>query len=190
MKRVILFAAVLFAGCGSLPKPGPQAALYDFGIAPASPLANSGVRLGAVEAAPGLGTTEMRYRLAYQDASRVLWYTESRWAAAPSRLLARRFSQRLQQDRAAPCSVNITVEAFEQIFDSPRQSRGLVRLQAGLMGTGQKTPLTFLAETDHLASSADARGGVAALTTAADAAFAQVIDWAGKQPSCQAQPQP
>ncbi len=189
MKRVTLIAVVFLAGCGSLPKPGPQAALYDFGFVPAAVAERSKVRLTAVEAASGLAGDEMRYRLGYQDPARVFWYTESRWAASPAKLLMRRFSQRLPQDGSARCALQLVVETFDQVFDTPQQSRGVVRLQARLLGGGKPgAPLTFLASADSATPTADARGGVAALTAAADAAFGQALAWAGTQPSCQAAP--
>lgn len=175
---------LLLAGCGGLPKPGPQASLYDFGLATgqnASALPN--IRLAGVEAAPGLEGSEMRYRLAYQNPARVFAFTESRWVAPPDKLLARRIEQRLLPTGAVQCTLHITLEAFDQVFDAPDRSRGLVQIRAKLAsGTGRRAVIRATQESsERPATTADARGGAAALTEAADAAITSVIDWVKTQ---------
>lgn len=185
MKRLtIAILILLLTGCGGLPKVGQQAALYDFGITPnEAPIAIPQLRLAGVDAAPGLDGNDMRYRLAYQNPARVFAYTESRWVASPDKLLARRFEQRLQPTGSAQCALHITLEIFDQVFDTPDSSRGIVRLHASLAdGAGRHAASrTMLASAEHSATTADARGGVIALTAAADDAFAQVMDWARGQ---------
>jgi ABC-type uncharacterized transport system auxiliary subunit len=180
MKRAVTLTLLLLAGCGSLPKAGPQAALYDFGIDSSTVLSTtSQLRLANVEAAAGLAGSDMRYRLAYQNPARVFFYAESRWIAPPAKLLARHFEQRTMQNNATQCALYITVETFDQIFDTPDISRGVVRLHASIIeGSGrQANAHTLLASAERTAATADARGGVAALIGAADDAFTRIVDW-------------
>jgi len=171
---------LLLAGCGSLPKAGPAAAQYDFGIPSAQPTAaQPRLRLAGVEAAPGLEGSEMRYRLAYQNPARVFAYTESRWAAPPDKLIAQRLEQRLLPAGAAPCKLRVTLESFDQVFDAPGNSRGVVRLFATLTEQKSRNPAAQTSITaEHASPSADARGGVAALTAATDDAIARLLTWA------------
>jgi uncharacterized lipoprotein YmbA len=185
MKKLILpLIALTLAGCGSMPRVDPQAALYDFGIAAdsaATTLPN--VRLGYVRPAPGLEGSDIRYRLAYKNPAQVFAYTESRWTAPPDRLLQRRMEQRLRTTGGAQCALNVTVEAFDQLFDTPTGSRGVVQLRATLTkGVGQAAVVqTTQVIKERLAAGADAQGGVAALDGASAEAVAAVLDWVAQQ---------
>lgn len=183
-----LIAAVLMsllANCGGLPKAGHQAALYDFGITPlAAPVVKIPVGLAKIETAPGLEGSEMRYRLAYQNPARVLAFTESRWVAPPDKLFAGRIAQRLHPTPAAQCLLHIELETFDQVFDAPDTSNGIVQLQAMLTTGRSKSPMAQIRIEKVVKSrSADARGGVEALTAATDEAITSVLDWA-KGASC------
>jgi cholesterol transport system auxiliary component len=171
---------LLLDGCGGLPKSGSQAALYDFGITPAdAPFTTLPIRLTGVEAAPGLEGSEIRYRLAYQNPARVFAYTESRWVAPPDKLIAKRIEQRLRSSPSALCLLHIKLEMFDQIFDSPDSSKVLVRLHADLTESKAKIPLAQISmEKDQISKSADARGGVEALTSVTDEAVSSILDWA------------
>jgi cholesterol transport system auxiliary component len=181
MKKLTTAAlTLLLIGCGGLGKAGPQAALYDFGIPSGEPTAaQPRLRLGSVEAAPGLEGSEMRYRLAYQNPARVFAYTESRWAAPPDKLIAQRLEQRLLPAGSAPCTLRVTLDTFDQVFDKPDSSRGVVRLLASLSQGGARGPAVQSSiAAEQATPSADARGGVAALTAATDNAIAQLLAWA------------
>lgn len=183
-KPIAILFFLILAGCGSLPKAGPQAALYDFGIASGTASVNlQHVRLTSVEAAPGLEGSEMRYRLAYKNPAQVLAYTESRWGAPPGKLLQRELEQQLQVSGPAQCILQITVETFDQVFDTPTSSRGVVQLRAVLTkGSGrQAIRQSTLASVEHPATSADAQGGVAALKQGSEEAMAAIVGWARKQ---------
>jgi cholesterol transport system auxiliary component len=180
MKKLTSAAlTLLLIGCGGLGKAGPQAALYDFGITPGEPAVALPLRLAGVEAAPGLEGVEMRYRLAYQNPARVFAYTESRWAAPPDKLLAQRLEQRLLPAGSAQCTLRVTLETFDQVFDKPDSSRGVVRLLASLsQGRARGPAVQSSIAAEQATPSADARGGVAALTAATDNAIAQLLAWA------------
>lgn len=179
-----LLIALFLSSCGSLPKAGPQAALYDFGIGTAAPdIALTNIRVTSIEAGPGLDGSGMRYRLAYQNPARVYTFTESRWVSSPEKLLAGRLQQRLQASGEGNCSLIITLDAFDQIFDQPDRSHALVQMHAILKrGSGRQSIIqSFQAKAEHAADSADARGGVAALVTASDHALAEIAGWATRQ---------
>jgi cholesterol transport system auxiliary component len=81
---------------------------------------------------------------------------------------------------AMPRVLRIEVEEFSQLFDSPGQSWGLLRLRATLL---ENTPAgeKLLGQRNIVkreqATSADAPGGVRALAAATDAAAAEINQW-------------
>lgn len=177
---------LILTACGSLPKAGPPAALFDFGITPGTDnIKVEHVQLASVEVAPGLGGSEMRYRLAYQNPAQVFAYTESRWVASPDKLLQHALQKHLQVSGATQCALQVTVEVFDQVFDTPTSSRGVIQLRALLViGTGRlKTLQSTRVSFEHTALSADARGGADALKAGAEEAVAAIVNWAGAQ-SC------
>lgn len=183
---------MLLAGCGGLPKAVPQTALYDFGIPrETAPMTSLPVRLAGVEAAPGLEGSEMRYRLAYQNPARVFAYTESRWVAPPDKLVARRMEQRLHSSPSAQCLLHVKLETFDQVFDSPDGSKSVVQLRASLTGSGARAPFAQISlEKARISKTADARGGVEALTAATDEAISGILDWAKNEACPQPTPTP
>lgn len=184
MKQALTVTFLLvLAACGGLPKPARPPALYDFGLKPAEAATMSlPVRLDEVEAAPGLEGSALRYRLAYRDPARVYAYVESRWIAAPAQLLAQRIGQRLRTSPGAACHLHIKLENFDQIFDNPTTSVGQVQLDARLFMPGSTPPLAQIRlEKARPAPSADAQGGVLALTQAADEAVSSLLEWARTQ---------
>jgi cholesterol transport system auxiliary component len=184
MKQAIAVTLLLvLAACAGLPNPARQPALYDFGLEPAETATISlPVRLDEVESAPGLEGSALRYRLAYRDPARVYAYVESRWVTAPAQLLAQRIGQRLRTSPAAACHLRIKLERFDQVFDTPTSSVGRVQLDARLFMWGAKSPLAQIRlEKARQAPSADAQGGVLALTQATDEAISSLLEWARTQ---------
>lgn len=173
----------ILSGCGGLPKPGAAPALYDFGIAPAFSDNTVPVKLTRVEAIPGLESFDMRYRLAYQNPNQVFSYTQNRWGAAPADLLAQRLRHQGFSPAASPCSLRVVLETFDQVFDSSTSSHGVVSLRTELItGIGrQSKTLTTLITAEAPASSADAKGGVAALAMATDDAIGKLKGWVRQQ---------
>ncbi len=185
MKRIatLILFCLLLSACGGLPKPGAAPALYDFGIATTFSETAAPVKLVRVEAIPGLESYDMRYRLAYQNSTQVFAYTQSRWGAAPADLLAQRLRHQGFSSAASPCSLRVILETFDQVFDTANSSRGVVSLRAEIItGIGrQSKTLTKLITARVPASSADAKGGVAALATATDQAIGQLKGWVAQQ---------
>ncbi|CAG2152004.1 ABC-type transport auxiliary lipoprotein family protein [Ralstonia mannitolilytica] len=189
MPAAALMALSLLGACSSTPA-GPTA-LYDFGLAPT---ASAGARLPnalrvAEVAGPGwMDGNAIYYRLAYAQSQRTDAYANSRWLESPVNL----FDARLRNAAAArgqvvgyptPDVPTLRVELvdFSQVFDRPDASRGVVRLRAtvSLARTviGQR-----VVQAEAPAPSANAAGGVAALTQASDQAIGEVLDWVAGLP--------
>ena len=146
-----------------------------------------------------LDGTAMLYRLNYQQAHQLQPFTLARWTAPPAQLVRQRLREHLGHsrtvlsmgeaatlNRAAATSGNrlwvlrLELEEFSQQFDSATQSQGVIRLRATL---SEKTPVgdRLLGQravaVSRPAASADAAGGVLALTAATDAAVAELAGW-------------
>ena len=193
------------AGCGALPdKPG-RTVLYDFGPGPltGAPVAAPSAVLPPITladldtSASRLEGTQLHYRLGYADANALRPYAGSRWTLPPTQLLRQRLRDALAQRRtvlgtleAANLSrtegrttdlMRISLEEFSHYFESPAGSVGLVRVRATLVrgGPGGERVLgQRLVVVTRPAPSADAAGGVKALTAATDAAVAELVQWA------------
>jgi len=194
---------IALTGCNALPdKPG-RTTLYDFGpgaLVTSAPAIANALRLPAIaltdiEANARIDGTQMLYRLGYADANELRPYAQSRWSLAPAQLLRQRLRDALAARRTVldpqesatiarsetrPQTLRVSLEEFTQYFDSPASSAGLVRLRATLtQGTpggdrvlGQQTFTVRLP-----APSADAPGGVKALSEASDAVVAELVAW-------------
>jgi cholesterol transport system auxiliary component len=186
----LLLLLTLLGGCGGLPKPGAPPALYDFGIAATNNQEAVPVRLGRVEAAPGVDGHEMRYRLAYQNPARVFAFNESRWATLPADLVAQRIQSRWVSGSDTKCSLHLTLDVFDQVFESPTTSRGVVQLHAELAnGSSHNAPrVSTVVTVEKPSNRADAKGGVAALTAATDEAITQLKGWVETQKCGEATP--
>ena len=199
-------AALLLTGCSSLPTAPARAVLYDFGPgaltaaptdrrAPLPPLALADVD------ATGLpeGNNAVLYRLAYADAQQLRPYSLARWSQPPTQLLQQRLREQLGQRRAIlkaddaaaqardpaqggklPLVLRLELEEFSQIFTSPTESAGVVRLRATLVdltlaGESLRGQRVFIVQ--QPARSADAPGGVAALADASTQLTKEVAVW-------------
>jgi cholesterol transport system auxiliary component len=143
--------------------------------------------MAAVQAPAALDSTAVLYRLTYVDARQLRPYSQARWSMAPAQLVEQRVRTRLGQERAvlnpgegATRVLQIELDEFSQVFEAPAQSAGLLRLRATLL---QLTPAgaSLVAQRNVLvqrpAPSADAPGGVRALTAATDAAADELVQW-------------
>ena len=147
--------------------------------------------------AGALDNTAVLYRLAYVDAQQLRAYSQARWSSPPAQLIRQRLREQLSQRRSVfnareglalnrsqsavlPPVLRLELEEFSQVFSSPQASVGLIRLRATLLELspgGEKLigQRTFAIE--QPATSADAAGGVRALTLATDAAIAAIDQW-------------
>lgn len=194
---VCLVGAVL-TGCALPDKPVRQT-MYDFGpgalggARPDVPAEAPPLMLADIQAPPALDGVAVLYRLAYANAQQLQPYAQARWSMPPAQLVQQRLREQLGQHgpvlnagvAGATRELRIEVEEFSQIFESPAQSSGLVRLRATLMRTGAGSG-RLLAQRSVVvrqpAPSADAPGGVRALKEATDAAVDDIAQWLRQLP--------
>ena len=197
---------ILLAGCSALPTPPARPVLYDFGPgalapvptdrrAPLPPLALADVD------APGLpeGSNAVLYRLMYADTQQLRPYSQARWSQPPAQLVQQRLREQLGQRRAIlkaddaaaqardpaqgsrlPSVLRVELEEFSHVFTSAADSAGVVRLRAtvvdlALAGEVLRGQRVFIVRTP--ARSADAAGGVAALSDASTQVAQELSQW-------------
>ena len=194
---------LLLSACSSLPAPPLRPQLYDFGpglTAPAPQDRRAPLALAPVEA---VGTADagqaLHYRLAYADAQQLRLYAQARWSQPPAQLLQQRLREQLAQRHAvlglveaaslardakagstAPDQLRVELEEFSQVFTSPQDSAGVIRLRATVLRPGPggmqlRGQRAFTVR--HPARQPDAAGGVLALTEASDQAIAALLQW-------------
>ncbi|MSQ53097.1 MAG: hypothetical protein EXR28_14555 [Betaproteobacteria bacterium] len=189
MRHGILLCLAALGACSIAPQARDIAA-YDFGpAAPARAEPRIGVNLALADiTAPSwMDNANLYYRLAYVDPARPLAYANSRWVMPPAALLTQRLRASLRQaSKAAVVApmdgvrteylLRIEIEEFSQIYDSADRSRGALRLQARLVrGSELAAQQSFTVEMP--APSANAEGGVRALSAASDEAGRRLADW-------------
>jgi cholesterol transport system auxiliary component len=196
-----LLLAALLAGCKALPDKPVQETMYDFGPSPAVPLepglpARPPLLLSDVQVGSVLEGTEMLYRLAYENPQELRPYAFARWSSPPGELVHQRLRDVLGRDRAvldprsastltrrggpAPPVLRLELDEFSQVFASPAQSEGVLRLRVTLLEStpgGEKLVAQRRFEARRPAPSADAAGGVRALAAAAEAVAADIAAW-------------
>ena len=174
---------------------------YDLGLAAvaAAPVASKLPPLTVADVQAGVlaeSSNNMLYRLAYANAQELRPYQQARWAQPPAQLVQQRLRLLLAAQRPLLGSLDnvvanaqqqptallkVEIEDFSQIFDSERNSRGVVQLRATLMGMDAKGSNILLGQRAFAAqvpaTSADAAGGAKAIATAADQALAELNSW-------------
>ena len=200
------FCLILLAGCSALPTPPARAVQYDFGPGALVAQANDAqarlapIALADIEAAGRADTSSaVLYRLAYTDARQLRPYQAARWSQPPTQLVQQALRTRLGQRRAVlraddaqgaartggvngsqPDILRVDLEEFSQVFSSPTDSVGLLRLRATLVeptaaGEQLRGQRVFLVQKP--ATSADAAGGTRALAEAAEQAALELSQW-------------
>lgn len=201
---VAWLALGLLAGCSALPDKPMRATMYDFGPGPLAPVPTTRiaplppVAIDDVSTSGGaLDNTAVLYRLAYADAQQLKPYAQARWSAPPAQLVRQRVRDQLGQRRAVftagsglalnrtqnavlPLLLRLELEEFSHLFTAPDASVGLIRMRATLVEVtpaGEKLLGQRSVVVQRPAPSADAPGGVRALTAATDAAIAEIDQW-------------
>lgn len=201
MKRRALFALLpVLAACSALPDKPVREVQYDFGPLPASggSAAPSGTPLvlPEFEVSASLETSALLYRLGYSDPFQLRPYAYARWSAPPGQLLRQRLREVLGRTRpvldpaaaaslarrggSMPPVLRVELEEFSHFFESQGTSRGELRMRCTLMdhsGAGERLVAQRSFDLQQPAPTADAAGGVRALTAAADAAARDIIAW-------------
>lgn len=191
MWMAIATGSLLVAGCATPQPPAPKA-VYDFGPMLSASAAAQGTRAAAValpeiEAGAGLDSPALLYRLQYDNAQQLRPYASARWSVPPSQLVRTRLRDTLAAqgpvlatEGYSPWVLRIELDEFSQLFSSPQQSEGVVRLRVSLLKNEQLAAQTTLLAR-AAAPSQDAAGGVRALTAATDEAVRQLASWLSQQ---------
>jgi len=191
---------LLIGGCSALPDKPVRPAVYDFGpglVPKATPAAGAALPplvLADIEAPATVDGTAVLYRLAYADVQQVRPYAQARWSMPPAQLVRQRLRDSLSQQRVvlspaegpAGWILRLELEEFTQVFDAPDRSVGLVRLRATLLETvngRERLVAQRRFSVQRPAPSADAPGGVRALTAASDAAIDEIVQWLQQVPA-------
>ena len=207
LRKTFAYCMVVGLGACSSLQPQTRATVYDFGPG-AMPVAAAtqyvaplpALVLGDVDASAALDSTAVLYRLAYSDAQQLRPYAQTRWSMAPAQLVRQRVLEQLGQRRAVlnaaqgvvvgkpAMNLHLELDEFSQLFESADRSSALVRLRAtlGLGGQGVERLLaqrSFVVQ--RAATSADAAGGVRALTQATDALIQEIDQWVQQVESAQ-----
>lgn len=194
------------AACAQL-QPQPRAVVFDFGpgaLVGSAGSAGSAVAASArlaplptlvladVEAPAALDSTAVLYRLGYSDAHQLRPYTQARWSMAPAQLVRQRLREQLGLHRtvlqaaqgvgsAKPAmTLHLELDEFSHWFATADNSSGLVRMRATLAqpdGGVERLLAQQSFVVQRPASSADAAGGVRALTLATDALIQELEQW-------------
>jgi cholesterol transport system auxiliary component len=202
MKRRLfaLVAVAALAGCKALPDKPTRQTMYDLGPAPAA-TARATPQLGAVvlpdlEVNGILETPALLYRLGYEDPHQLRPYAFARWTAPPAQLVRQRLRDIVGRDRPVldaaagaalarsggtrPPMLRVELEEFSQQFDTPGASQGVLRLRCTLLEStagGERLVAQRSFDVQRPAPSADAPGGVRALTAATEAAAQDIAAW-------------
>jgi cholesterol transport system auxiliary component len=139
------------------------------------------------------GSSAVLYRLAYANAQQLRPYTLARWSQPPAQLVQQRLRAELGRHRALldandaaalsaprPAVLRVELEEFSQVFQSPSDSVGLLRLRATLVEP-RSTGVALLGQRvfiiERPAASPDAAGGTRALAEAAQQAAQEIDAW-------------
>ena len=183
-------AALALSAC-AVSQPPASKAVYDFGPATArsavsGPAFADTLALAAVDASPALDSTAVQYRLLYANPQELRPYALARWTMPPAELIQQRVHNVLAARGpvlatgvgTAAYTLKLELEAFSQVFDAPGTSQGVVQLRATLLkGNTLAAQRSFSLQAP--APTADASGGVRALSVAADEVTRQLSDWVG-----------
>jgi cholesterol transport system auxiliary component len=180
---IVVITAFLLAACiGNQPRP-VDIVRHDLGDLdgrwPATGVAISRVD---VRVAAWLDSTAQLYRLNYADPLTRHSYAENRWVAPPGELLERWLQRRILSGEsvgAEPgCRLIVWLDELEQRFDVPRSSQVVLEARVSLHALRGDTVLAQQAF--HIvkpAGSPDARGGVQATRTGAEALAQDLARW-------------
>lgn len=201
------FLVAALSACTGLPAPAQRPLMYDFGppAAPAAVPSLAPAQAASTTALPALALAEVQaggltdgssavlYRLAYANAQQLRPYTLARWSQPPAQLVQQRLRAELGRHRALldandaaalsaprPAVLRVELEEFSQVFQSPSDSVGLLRLRATLVEP-RSTGVALLGQRvftiERPAASPDAAGGTRALAEAAQQAAQEIDAW-------------
>ena len=203
----LFFGGFLLVGCSALPDKPVRASLYDFGPGNLTAMTTAqqaalpalpALAIDDINTSGGaLDNQAVLYRLTYQNEQELRPYTFARWSMPPAQLVRQRLREQLGQQRnifdargglalnrsqnaVLPLLLRIDLDEFSHVFTAPEASVGLIRLRATLIEqatSGEKLIAQRSVVVQRPAPSADAPGGVRALTAATDAAIEEIDVW-------------
>jgi cholesterol transport system auxiliary component len=176
-----LFICTLVA-CVDIKTTKQNIAIYDFGLSGSfnsSQQITSKLLLETPVAEVSLNQNKIRYRLNYQNPSRVFFYTESHWAATPIELLSSKLSKMINLTQTPKiCSLKLKIEAFDHVFQTTTASEGIVQLSALVVERKTKKIISSQNFTESaLSLTPNAQGGTTAISQAVESSLRKVIDW-------------
>lgn len=137
-----------------------------------------------------LSGTVMYYRLAYRDGNRLAAYAYSKWTAPPAALLGDIIRTTLAvrgnwravvapgSASLAAVTLNLRLEQFSQVFSRPQRSAGIVAMRATLVDNpAERVIAQQRFSVQAPAPTADAQGGVQALSQASRQLAEQLLRW-------------
>ena len=168
--------------CVSIKQTKQNVAIYDFGLSTSINSGNqitSKLLLDTPVAVDSLSHNKIRYRLNYQNPSRVFFYTESRWAATPLELFSSKLSKMVNFSQTAKnCSLKLKIEAFDHVFQTTTTSEGVVQLSALVVEKKtQKIISSQIFTESALSITPNAQGGADAISQAVESSLKKAIDW-------------
>jgi ABC-type uncharacterized transport system auxiliary subunit len=178
---IVLIISIL-AACVGINKTKQNIAVYDFGLSVPSQnnqQITSKLLIEVPVAAESLNQNKIRYRLNYQDPSRVFFYRESRWAETPLELFLSKLSKMVNLSKTPKnCSLKLKIEAFDHVFKTADASEGIVQLSATVIDKKtQKIISGQLISESVMSQTPNAQGGTAALSQAVESSLKKAIDW-------------
>jgi cholesterol transport system auxiliary component len=183
MRKIIVISLILtLTGCVGVAKRNASNAVYDFGFSVDKISLSSAVPVQDIVSKEPLDTRHIRYRLAYENMARVYFYADSHWSTSPANLLTQKLKGIAGKPTQTNCSLQIELENFDHVFDTKQVSKGVALMMATLIQkkTG-KVIASQLFKEEVSANSADARGGVVALSQAGMQAINSIILWSNQQ---------
>lgn len=189
--------ALAISACLPRPRPQPETQFYDFGPQPTTtsaasvgtPLITSAIVVRPPDAPLWLDSPALFYRLAYDEPARIRTYAYSRWVASPIRLLGDLLRRRVAESSATVVAgddeaaageylLQLQVEEFSQVLDSPTESRAVIRARAALVEHATRQVAAQHAfSIDRKAPSANGAGAVAGLADASRQLSDEVVVW-------------
>lgn len=177
-----LLVMMALSGCTLLPEQPPLSKRHDFGPPPLPQqkrVTPVGLLLIDVQMPAWLETTEIQYRLLYDDPTRLRAYAQNQWIAPPAALLEQRWREALSGDTAVSLyRLEAALDRFEQVFDAPDSAYAVIGLRAVLVRPDQSAVVAERRFTIRRACPPHVQGAIDALASLADSTLEDVLRWA------------
>lgn len=184
-RQALCLMLLALAGCAGTQKSAPR--VFDFGPAGATTATPAhSVAVAEMRAPEWLASTDMLYRLAYQDRFALARYGQSRWAGAPGAMLTLKLRQEIGHAPGGKCTLALDLAEFSQVFDAPAASRAVLQVQAALnAGGGSRSALARREfRLEKATPTADAAGSAAAFSQLAGELAVALNAWIGESEAC------